>query len=259
MKSMKQKQNEKIEKKIKIGHVSIIISLFALLISLVLCIILFIEERQFNAIKSDYFNHINGNNNSSNTNNDGKDGKDGINGENGEDGKDGKNGLNGKDGKTPELRNNNGTIQWKYKDDNEWQNLLTIGDASSIKGIVNYKKTFTSGSTNVSFSDATISIVGSPSIATNADAINLTAGHYYFISFTYSSFSGSSGRSNATLYKGSSAFATVSNYQNSTSDTPIDYYSNIIYSNGEDLKISVKPYWYGRTTFDIDLTVVDLG
>lgn len=46
----------------------------------------------------------------------------------------GSNGSNGENGKTPEIRVNDGYIQWKYTTDSVWQNLIALEELKGEKG-----------------------------------------------------------------------------------------------------------------------------
>ncbi|GEM_PF-403298 len=65
-------------------------------------------------------------------------GADGSDGQDGEDGEDGEDGQDGEDGKTPEFRMNNRMLQWKYTDDEDWIDLIEIGN-SSDSGVLKAK------------------------------------------------------------------------------------------------------------------------
>lgn len=52
---------------------------------------------------------------------------------NGQDGKDGEQGLPGEDGKKAEFRYFNGYIQWKYIDESEWKNLVSLDEVINNK------------------------------------------------------------------------------------------------------------------------------
>ena len=64
----------------------------------------------------------------------GKDGKDGVNGVNGRDGAQGAKGDRGTDGREIELRKDSLYIQWRYKGDSSWNNLIAYSDLKGDKG-----------------------------------------------------------------------------------------------------------------------------
>ena len=67
----------------------------------------------------------------------GKDGKDGVNGVNGRDGAQGAKGDKGDrgtDGREIELRKDSLYIQWRYKGDSSWNNLIAYSDLKGDKG-----------------------------------------------------------------------------------------------------------------------------
>ena len=64
----------------------------------------------------------------------GKDGKDGVNGVNGRDGAKGDKGDRGTDGREIELRKDSLYIQWRYKGDSSWNNLIAYSDLKGDKG-----------------------------------------------------------------------------------------------------------------------------
>ena len=191
----------------------------------------------------------------------GIDGKDGANGIDGKDGKDGKDGLNGKDGKTPELREYNGVIQWKYKEEENWDTLLQANDSSSVKGLVQYKKSFkTKYNGYVNLGDITPITNGENFASVEGESIKLTAGHYYYVSLVFTSNGASSGKSSAYIYNGNEIIATAFNWQDATSIQPTDSTSTIFLSNGTDLKIKLGGLNSSYDTYiNLELTIVNLG
>ena len=247
----------------KFQYFSITISCISIIVTGIFGLLLLNEKNNIRILSKQYLD-LNTNKDVENVKDgingeDGKDGADGKDGVDGKDGADGKDGTNGKDGKTPELKQNNGELQWKYKEDDTWNTLIKLDEISTVKGIAKFTTRLKDKNSGyVNFDGITPIITGNKFANSDGEKIKLTSGHYYYASLNYTSSGPSSGHFVAYLYDGDKKIATAYNYQDATSSTPTAFTSTIFLSTGNDFKVYAKSCGTG-CVIDVEVTIVDLG